>query len=85
MTLRKEWFHKYEPILGGSVFMGNDHDLEIASIGTIKIKMHDGIYGSHYLIKALDLHSKYVIEINIAYCFLTEDGEPSTFHEATKS
>ena len=41
MTLRKEWFHKYEPILKGFVFMGNDHALEIAGIGTIKIKMHD--------------------------------------------
>ncbi|KAL5852379.1 hypothetical protein ACOSQ3_007497 [Xanthoceras sorbifolium] len=42
MTSRREWFHKYEPISGGSVFMGNDHALEIAGIGTIKIKMHDG-------------------------------------------
>ncbi|KAI9182157.1 hypothetical protein LWI28_022631 [Acer negundo] len=40
MTSRREWFHKYEPISGGSVFMGNDHALEIAGIGTIKIKMH---------------------------------------------
>ncbi|TXG58976.1 hypothetical protein EZV62_016805 [Acer yangbiense] len=42
MTSRREWFHKYEPVSGGSVFMGNDHALEIAGIGTIKIKMHDG-------------------------------------------
>ena len=27
-------------------------------------------------------HSEYVTEINIAYCLLTEDGEPSTFYEA---
>ena len=26
-------------------------------------------------------HSEYVTEINIAYCLLTEDGEPSTFHK----
>jgi hypothetical protein len=30
-------------------------------------------------------HSEYVTESNIAYCLLTEDGEPSTFHEAIKS
>ncbi|TXG73221.1 hypothetical protein EZV62_001800 [Acer yangbiense] len=42
MTSRREWFHKYEPVSGGSVFMGNDHALEIAGIGTIKIKMYDG-------------------------------------------
>ncbi|KAH9723668.1 hypothetical protein KPL70_007189 [Citrus sinensis] len=41
MTSRREWFHTYEPISGGSVYMGNDHALEIAGIGTIKIKMFD--------------------------------------------
>ena len=30
-------------------------------------------------------HSKYVTEINIAYCLLTEDEEPSTFHETLNS
>ena len=30
-------------------------------------------------------HSEYVMESNVAYCLLTEDGEPSTFHEATSS
>ena len=30
-------------------------------------------------------HLDYVTESNIAYCLLIEDGEPSTFHEATKS
>ncbi|KAH9697272.1 glycine--tRNA ligase 1 [Citrus sinensis] len=32
MTSRREWFHTYEPISGGSVYMGNDHALEIAGI-----------------------------------------------------
>jgi hypothetical protein len=43
MTPRREWFHQYEPISGGSVFMGDDHALEIAGIGTIKLKMCDGM------------------------------------------
>ncbi|KAH9751503.1 hypothetical protein KPL71_014323 [Citrus sinensis] len=30
-------------------------------------------------------HSEYVTEINVAYYLLTEDGEPSTFHEALNS
>ncbi|KAE8665697.1 Esterase/lipase/thioesterase family protein isoform 2 [Hibiscus syriacus] len=30
-------------------------------------------------------HSDYVIECNIAYCLLTEDGEPSTYQEAINS
>ncbi|KAH9698451.1 hypothetical protein KPL71_024012 [Citrus sinensis] len=30
-------------------------------------------------------HSEYVTEINVAYCLLTKDGEPSTFHKALNS
>ncbi|KAH9741648.1 hypothetical protein KPL70_002701 [Citrus sinensis] len=30
-------------------------------------------------------HSEYVTEINVAYCLLTEDEEPSTFHETLES
>ena len=43
ITPRREWFHQYEPISGESVFMGDDHALEIVGIGTIKLKMYDGI------------------------------------------
>ncbi|KAH9685484.1 hypothetical protein KPL70_013981 [Citrus sinensis] len=32
MTSRREWFHTYEPISEGSVYMGNDHALEITGI-----------------------------------------------------
>ena len=39
MTSRREWFHQYEPVSGGSVYMGDNHALEIVSIGTIKIKI----------------------------------------------
>ena len=42
MTPRQDWFCTYEPISEGSVFMGNDHALEIAGIGTVKLKMYDG-------------------------------------------
>ncbi|KAH9767897.1 Integrase catalytic domain-containing protein [Citrus sinensis] len=42
MTSQREWFHTYEPISGGSVYMRDDHTLEIAGIDTIKIKMFDG-------------------------------------------
>ena len=41
MTSRREWFHNYEPIYGGSVFSCNDHALKIVGIGTIKLKLHD--------------------------------------------
>ena len=43
MTSHREWFHQYEPISGRSVYMGNDHALEIVGIGSIKAKMDDGV------------------------------------------
>ncbi|KAK9169101.1 hypothetical protein Syun_001241 [Stephania yunnanensis] len=42
MTSRREWFHHYEPILGGSVYSCNDHALKVIGIGTIMLKMYDG-------------------------------------------
>ena len=43
MTSNRNWFYSYELVSSGFVFMGNDHALEVAGIGTVKIKMHDGI------------------------------------------
>ncbi|KAK9103029.1 hypothetical protein Sjap_020283 [Stephania japonica] len=42
MTSRREWFHHYEPSLGGSVYSCNDHALKVIGIGTIMLKMYDG-------------------------------------------
>ena len=42
MTPRRDWFHQYEPLSKGTVFMGNDHALKIVGIGTVKVKMYDG-------------------------------------------
>ncbi|KAE8729592.1 putative Leucine-rich repeat protein kinase family protein [Hibiscus syriacus] len=39
MTLRREWFHHYEPVSEGSVYSCNDHALEIVGVRTIKLKM----------------------------------------------
>ncbi|KAK8991373.1 hypothetical protein V6N11_062388 [Hibiscus sabdariffa] len=39
MTSRREWFHNYESISGGSVYSCNDHALEIVGVGTIKLKI----------------------------------------------
>ncbi|GKD94535.1 retrovirus-related pol polyprotein from transposon TNT 1-94 [Tanacetum coccineum] len=44
MTARREWFHQYKPISGGgSVYSCNDHELKIIGIGSIMVKMHDGM------------------------------------------
>ncbi|KAE8703963.1 hypothetical protein F3Y22_tig00110462pilonHSYRG00425 [Hibiscus syriacus] len=39
MTSIREWFHHYEPVLGGSVYSCNDHALEIVGVGTIKLNI----------------------------------------------
>jgi len=41
MTRHRDWFHSYESISSGYVFMGNDHALEIVGIAIVNIKMHD--------------------------------------------
>jgi hypothetical protein len=35
MTPNRDWFHTYELISEGSVFMGNDHALEIAALAPL--------------------------------------------------
>ncbi|KAE8665938.1 hypothetical protein F3Y22_tig00112523pilonHSYRG00165 [Hibiscus syriacus] len=42
MTSRREWFHHYEHVSGGSVYSYNDHALDIVGVETIKLKMYDG-------------------------------------------
>jgi len=41
MTPHHDWFYTYEPVLEGSVFMGNDYVLKIVGVDIIKIKMFD--------------------------------------------
>lgn len=43
MTSNWDWFYTYEPISSGSIFIKNNHALEVDAVGTIKIKMYDDI------------------------------------------
>ena len=43
MTPKKDWFDTYKPYNGGMVQMGNDATCPIIGIGTVKIKMFDGV------------------------------------------
>jgi hypothetical protein len=43
MSPKRDWFTTYESVNGGSVLMGNDVIYKIVGIGTIRMKMHDGI------------------------------------------
>ena len=43
MTPKKDWFDVYKPYDGGVVQMGNDATCSVIGIGTMKIKMFDGV------------------------------------------
>ena len=43
MTPNKDWFHTYRLVNTGSVLMGNDASCKVVGIGSIKIKMFDGV------------------------------------------
>ena len=43
MTRNRESFTTYEPRDMGTILMGNDALYKIVSIGTVRVKMHDGI------------------------------------------
>ena len=43
MTPKKDWFDTYKPSNDGMVQMGNDATCLVIGIGTVKIKMFDGV------------------------------------------
>ena len=43
MTPKKDWFDTYKPYNGGMAQMGNDATCLVIGIGTMKIKMFDGV------------------------------------------
>ena len=42
-TSHREWFATYQKADGGSVSLGDDHSCEVAEIGSIRVRMYDGI------------------------------------------
>ncbi|KAL9270861.1 Retrovirus-related Pol polyprotein from transposon TNT 1-94-like protein [Drosera capensis] len=43
MTPNREWFNTYRSVSRGTVLMGNDASCNVIGIGTIRIKMFDGV------------------------------------------
>jgi hypothetical protein len=43
MSPKKDWFTTYDAVNGGLVLMGNNVACKIVGIGSIRIRMHDGI------------------------------------------
>ena len=43
MSPNRDWFTTYEIVSEGVVLMGNNASCKIAGVGTIKVKMFDGV------------------------------------------
>ena len=43
MIPNKDWFETFEDVHGGQVILGNNKIYEVMGIGTVRIKMHDGV------------------------------------------
>ena len=43
MCLNQDWFATYQSIDGGKILIGNNVDCKVVGIGSIQIKMFDGI------------------------------------------
>lgn len=43
MSPNRKWFTTYEDINGGTVLMGNNHSCKTVGVGSIRIRMHDGV------------------------------------------
>ena len=43
MCLHRSWFHTYQSVDDGIVYMGNNVTCKTVGIGSIRIKMYDGI------------------------------------------
>ena len=43
MTPNRKWFSTYEPVHKGAVLMGNNASSKVVGIGTVHIKMFDGV------------------------------------------
>ena len=50
-TTHQEWFVSYEKSNGGSVSFGDDHPCRVAGVGTIRIRMYDGVTRTHTNVK----------------------------------
>ncbi|KAG8473176.1 hypothetical protein CXB51_035117 [Gossypium anomalum] len=44
MSSNRDWFTTYETVSEGVVLMGNNDSCKIAGVGTIKVKMFDGVF-----------------------------------------
>ena len=43
MTPNKAWFETFKTVNGGQVILGNNKACDVQGIGTVRLKLHDGV------------------------------------------
>ena len=65
MTPKKDWFDTYKPSNGGMIQMGNEATCPIIGIGTVRIKMFDGVVGVISNVKHVPHTMKILISLGV--------------------
>ena len=70
-TSHREWFHTYDRSnKGGSVSLGDDHPCLVAGVGTIRVRMYDGVVRTLSNVKHVPELKKNLISLD----YLEEQG-----------
>ncbi|GJY33991.1 retrovirus-related pol polyprotein from transposon TNT 1-94 [Tanacetum coccineum] len=79
MSPNRDWFVTYEEFDGGHVFMGNDSPCKVVGIGTIRIKMHDGVVKTLTDVRHVPDLKKNLISLGVldskGFKYTSENGE----------
>ena len=65
MTPKKDWFDMYKPCNGSMVQMGNDATCPVIKIGTVKIKMFDGVMRVLSIVKHVPNLRKNLVSLGV--------------------
>ncbi|KAG7981002.1 hypothetical protein I3843_05G210500 [Carya illinoinensis] len=69
MCSRIDWFTTYESINGNSVLVGNDMACDIVGIGSVEIKMYDGLVRTLSNVRHIPSLKKNLISLGILDSF----------------
>ncbi|KAG8501115.1 hypothetical protein CXB51_003217 [Gossypium anomalum] len=74
MSPNRDWFTTYETVYEYVILMGNNASCKIASVGTIKVKMFDGVF------RTLSDGSTVIGDAAVASSFLSDDDITKLWH-----
>ena len=78
MTPRRDWFTTHQSICGCVVLLGNNVTCKVAGIGTVRIKMYDGVVRTFSNVFCMPDLRKNILSLGIfeshGYKYTGEDG-----------